>query len=339
MNNIQTGVVQKKLDAFSKNLVGLLALKANYGNFEKTQKKLLIVEGSTDKRFLEKIKLDEIKCASIDQLFMPANDSERFGFCESHKEAIFEVVYSLSAIPSLLDVPDGLKDWSIYGMVDRDNDISAAYTRTNTLFVTDTHDLETLILSTDKQVLQRIECLITDEQYGQSLFIAYQIGVIRKGIFEVDADSPILSAIKAGTDCDFSEFCNSDNRIDLKEMIKILCSHYKLKLNKSKKIDKELLSSKQYKSLFNEEGVWKQFFSDFDTSKIPDIWQILNGHDILTALRYLNSEAARKYASNILQSGINRKFENAIIENYDYSKLKDTEMYTKMIEAGLVHEV
>lgn len=110
---------------------------------------------------------------------------------------------------------------------------------------------------------------------------------------------------------------------------------------KSRKVTKlvdDVLAGKIIKKLFSKDGVWKGEWSDFDTNMADDFWGIVNGHDILSALRYANQDATKRY-SNIDGCCLNRDFEMDLIDKYDYSSLVDTEMYQEMRKAEIVNQV
>ena len=319
-----------EIQKFINLLSARIHLYDNYFTFSNSSKKLLVVEGSTDKRFLDKSNYlnNDVRCIIANDAFGSGNGLSSQNKI-IYKNAIVFVVYGLSKIPALINYPDCLKNCAVYGMVDMDFDIAAQYTQNNCLFITDTHDLETLMLSTDSNLLQGIEELsITHENVKLAFFMAYELGMIKRILSEKGITTQPLS-----NELSFDYFFNRNHLISFPNVMSFINSISKsFSPSTLKKKNDEIL--KKNKKLFDENGLWRHPFSN--TKPLPkDFWSISNGHDILNLLRYIRPDL-----SSILHSfsgaGLNRSFEIKLIDKYNYKAFKTTKLYEKMKREKIV---
>lgn len=331
------------INKYVRMLVGNLTFSMDYNQLVNGSKRLLIVEGQTDKKFIEKILNEDVVCLVANKAF-----GAQKGFGESSfncKCAIMQVVYGMSKLPItfLNNVPKEFEACTIFGMIDLDYDeTSKEYLATPRLFVTDTHDLETLLLSTDNGLLQRIDgCVIPSDDSKKAFYLAYQLGFIRKVIMDVNKEDISLKAISGGgsEDVDYAAFIEG-NEINVRSLI-----HYinvqndnVLSAPKEKKLTDSVISNKKLKKKLDANGTWNARLESFDASNYPDFWEIVNGHDILSLLRYVNMDAADKYANRGAFS-LNRNFEVDLIENYQYSSLDGTQIYKNMKNQKVVKDL
>ena len=324
---------QKKINQYVELLADNLVFLANYARFAGSSKKMLIVEGATDREFLRNLINEDVWCVTAKDAF---SNEDYLSMTEkqlsrSIKIVIIDVVYGLAVYPMLIN-SKGLDEWSIYGMIDMDFDPSSAHTNTNKLFITDTHDLETLMLSTDEKLLTKLDkCTITDEDIQKALYVSYQLGFLRKTINDVCKKEISLRPLEPGKrDIDYGLFVD-DCRVSVPDLIKFLNSSRinGLPTPKMEQMINKVLKNKAIKKKTDEEGLWKQGLKDFDKSAIGDFWNVVNGHDILALLRFYNEGAKQAY-SNIGGSSLNREFEFDLIDKYDYANFSRTKIYTNM---------
>lgn len=323
------------------NLVVNLSFKASYFDFLNEDKKLLIVEGQTDKRFIEKHLEEDVLCVVANKAFgTNAEESQARIKC---KKEIVKIVYGLSKIPMLLKIPKELEKKAVYGMVDLDNDNPlSAELSVKRLFVTDTHDLETLIISSDSKILQRIkDCAITSEDVQKALYLAYQLGKTKEVLFDVSERGFEINSVSAGStrDIDYAFFVNG-YEINVKKIVKYICLKSKSEFSsaKEKKIAERAIVDKRLKKRLNKDGVWNTSWNGFSTSKHDDYWKVVNGHDILSLLRYINIDASLKYQDQNIHL-LNRAFEMDLIDNYDYRLFVETKLYKKMLSETVIKSI
>ena len=104
-----------------------------------------------------------------------------------------------------------------------------------------------------------------------------------------------------------------------------------LSREKLKKTKEKL--AKNVKRYLDKNGEWKESFEDFSCGE--EYWRRVNGHDLLSAIRYVN-KSARECFSNEMRYSQNRDFELALSKAYDYECFKNTELYGKMNDVGLI---
>ncbi|MBR3362210.1 MAG: hypothetical protein IKG39_12860 [Lachnospiraceae bacterium] len=327
----------KEINRYVNMLVGNLSFTMDYNHFVNGSKRLLIVEGQTDKKFIEKILNEDVVCLVANKAF-----GNQRGFDQEEvkcKSAIMQVVYGMSKIPMLINCPKGSEKWIIFGMIDLDFDSpSSEYTSTPRLFVTDTHDLETLLLSTDKGLLQKLEeCIIPLEDAKKAFYLAYQMGILRQVIH--DATSEItLKPISGGgrEEVDYSRFVEK-YEINLKQLLEYINEKNETALSsaKLKKVLDKITSDKRMKKTINKEYKWNLSWMEFDPEKVSNFWELVNGHDILSLIRYINQDAAEKY-NNKNNFFLNRDFELDLVGHYEYSKLRETKIYNDMLAENVV---
>ncbi len=327
---MKLGEIQDKIDL----LAAQISLILDYQSYDNNFDNLLIVEGSTDRDFLKQSSYlkNNVKCIIANNAFgfknsLSLQDSPK----DNNKNAIIYVVYGLSRIPTLIKIPNGLKRYSIYGMVDMDFNIPNQYVQTNSLFITDTHDLETLMLSTDLDLLGKLDkCQISTNDIRLAFFMAYELGKVKSLLSEkYFPSSPLSSGVN------YNLFFNRDNLISLPNVLHLINNIRKRFSSKDlNKIIDELC--KKGKRFFDKNGLWKTQFSNFNLSKKPDdFWTTVNGHDILNLLRYIRPDLSSVLPS-FSGTGLNRAFEIKLIEKYNFKAFKTTNLYKKMKKEKIV---
>lgn len=328
----------EEINKYVKMLVGNLSFSMDYNNLVNGSKRLLIVEGQTDKKFIEKILNEDIVCLVANKAF---GTQKGFGQENTNcKSAIMQVVYGMSKIPMLINCPKGSEKWTVFGMIDLDYDSpTGEYMSTPRLFVTDTHDLETLLLSTDAGLLQKLdECVISAEDSKKAFYIAYQLGVLRQVIYEANNTELTLKPISSGGQnyVEYSGFTDGYD-INLKKMLDYLNEKNETPISapKLKKLLEKSASDKRIKKKINSDYTWNSSWEEFESSKVTDFWEVVNGHDILSILRYINQDAAEKY-DNKNTFSLNRDFELDLVNHYEYAALEGTKIYKDMCKEDVV---
>lgn len=324
-------------------LANLLAaearLKLDYKKYLCNMRKLLIVEGSTDQTFIEKFKNELVDCIVAAKVFLN-NDQFRTKPSENIncKNAIVKIIIGISHYPSpFVAYPSDLDQWDLYGLVDSDCEELGISKPTPRLFITDTHDLETLLLSTDGNLLSRLEeCEIRQTDVKKAYYIAYQLAYLREELGSYSSDLDLMMISCGSWQVKFSVFVN-DGVINLTELVKYIISESgsKLPASKVKKICDNIAKSKVAMKKIDSVGNWKQPFDSFDVKEISDFWSLVNGHDILQLLQFINEDACFAFQGN---GGyrLNRSFEMSLIAAYDYSQFENTILHEKMLAAGLL---
>jgi len=194
---------------------------------------------------------------------------------------------------------------SLYCIIDRDFDKEFPQTNNNRIMSNDTHDLETMILNTD---ISCIKSKISQENFIKACYMAYQIGIIKYGIKQLKCRIE-YGSIRPNLGCFENEVLNINKllsgmpkRVVFGDIEKII---------------------KQY---VKPNGQFKCSLQQFASHMPADFWWIANGHD----LTYL--------IDNFKEPNCERIDSKYLIENYDFSKFKDTALYLKMKAVELLQK-
>jgi len=325
---------------YKDNLLNNLRFLGEYDVAVGLRKKVLLVEGATDQKFIGHIKGADTRCLSVAD-FMRA----RSAFSTSRSPApapynskvvITTILKHIAWYPDYFDFPKGAETWPLYGLVDNDFDDSNEYARVTKLFFTDTHDLETLMMATDKDLLTRLkQCSITADEMKAALYIANQMAAFRQTIKDNGNLNPGLINTSDGTIA-FEEFTDG-NMVDLAKLLQYINGKSENTLSKEKLKRTRESIIKDMKKKLDKEGRWKKSLESFVVNADSDFWMDVNGHDVLSAICYKNPSVREVF---INQGGYsqNRDFEFALSETYDYDCLKGTKLYAKLQAAGLLKE-
>lgn len=332
----------REINHYVELLATIVTYKIGSAKFEDSEKenKLLITEGETDYQFVSTFisnKIWPMKSKSVcDADFKNQTSNEDTGW--NMKDIIIKIVFGLSSIPTMISTR-GLEDWKVFGMIDKDFDsCDKSMISCPSLFITDTHDLETLLLSTDNELLKRLDkCTISDSDIKRAFFIAYQLGYIEEianDICEKKIDFGVLK--NSNNPVNYNEFLE-DDCVNIKKLFSFCNKNTKRKLTKSSlnSCASQVLNNNKVKKKVDSDGIWKQTLLDFDHNKIKDFWDVVNGHIVLSLIRYINYGAYMAYDNNHAMR-LNRNFELDLINKYDYSKLSITNIYANMLKEGVV---
>ena len=335
MNKMQTANYDRELGSAIANI----GIKCNFQNhLNPSGKKAFIVEGMTDKRFLGRITKPIVLSFSIGEL---SRARATMLNCNSQKGIILDIFKRLSNNPDFFGFPKGCGQWDIFGLVDRDYDDETLNFRLPRLFVTDTHDIETLILSTDERILSRINGLhISEEATRLSLYLAGQLAYYRQALYKLSGkkqEIDIRNITSSNGTIDFSAFVENDNIVP-KKLIKLLYENQGNRLSNEKLngLVRSLLSDRQLKKHLDRNGEWKHQKDSFSPDQIEDFWMLVRGHDILSAICFYDPNANTLFQDSGAYS-INREFEKTLIDEYDISKFTSTDLYQKMKSEDLVN--
>ena len=312
-------------------LYGAISMRLNALSYRNAaMPAILLVEGATDEQFIRPFLAKHILCT--------IGDGSLAGDPPNAKAAILGIVRGVDKFKTLLRFNSAWKDVKVFGMVDRDYDAPSSYDREKYLFVTDTHDLETLVVSTDRDVFDRISgCTIPASDLKKSLYMAYQVGCVVK-VFR-GAGITVRRIMSAHSEVAYSEMFLPDWRISLRKALSCATGETAVNSVKFKKQAERLAKDKRLRRYLDADMCWKDSLDSFDEGNVKDLWDNVNGHDLMTLLRYLNAGVANWFQpkSFFLKSGHpDRAFEMVLIQTYDKERFKSTKMYGRMAEAGVL---
>lgn len=262
----------------------------------------IYVEGRTDKTFYSKvIRVSDVICKSVEEA---TRSDLAFRDRNSNKKTIiFNFGFNSSASPPS------------YGIVDRDYENKQS---SFGVFYTDTRDLESMLIYTDKNLYQKLGCLLGYDDIKKALFMAYQWGYMKQqfSLFHYENLGDVLLGIEK---C-FNESCQI-NIVQMREHIKQVSSACPSSgdIKRFAKNDKNITDNR-----------WNQNFDVIDFETDLSVWAFINGHDFIYFLKATNESVNKKYGSQ------NYSLEYAIIENYDIDCFKSTRLYQFMMNANLV---
>ena len=172
----------EKVDKNIKTVLSRIRNDIQTDKFLKRKRSYLLVEGETDKVFIERLTDPErVKCLSMGILSREQDELRTQKQYGNSKEEIINIIYGIAKLHMLLsDCPKDIDEWPLFGLVDRDFDEPMEYAGIDKLFFTDTHDLETLIINTDEEALYKIgSCSISEEDVKKALCLSYQLALSR----------------------------------------------------------------------------------------------------------------------------------------------------------------
>lgn len=328
VNKMQTANYDRELGA----ALAYVGMRCNFQHHQNpSEKKAFIVEGITDEQFLARVKKSNVISFSIGNLLRTRATMLN---STSRKGIILYLFQRLSNNPEFFGFPIGCGQWHIFGLVDRDYDDETLNFRLPHLFVTDTHDIETLILSTDKNILSRINGLhISEDAICSSLYLAGQLAYYRQALYKLSSKNQeidIRSITSSNGTINYSAFVENDNIVP-QRLIKLLFENQGSRLSNEKlnRLTRSLLSDSLLKKHLDRNGEWKHQKDSFVPEQIEDFWMLVRGHDILSAICFYDT-AASNFFKDSGDFSINREFEKTLIDEYDISKLSSTDLYKKM---------
>jgi hypothetical protein len=308
------------------------ALDNNYNKHIKRFNKL-IVEGRIDRDFFIGLKNKHnlrFECDTIDY----ANKQEQnamlgYGYEKNESDIM---ITRPSLINRIVSHPEEC------GLVDKDFDNDILLDR---IFCTDTHDLETLLLLKDKDLLYKVfehnNILIPSEilksVVKKAKYLAYQVGIIKKAVHNI----PGLY-IPNTLPLDYEKFTTEDDEVILEKF----CQFVRNKCKNCRINEKALINDEVINMFFNYyPNLGSVFDRDIDVicdiSQTSDFWDIVNGHDLCELLCFSNDEIKKAFYK--LHPVDNRRikiFEDNIIQEFSTKYFKSTNLYYKMATAKLL---
>lgn len=286
----------------------------------------IIVEGSTDRMFLRHLPYE-----ISSKLEITVADKDLFGNGKgSRKKSIEEVIYALEKVRPLYSFPKGAENWKIFGMVDLDDGIEPKYSGLKSLLYGDTHDLETMMLSSDEELIDNLPVYIPDEEKNNAYFMAYQYNLVKKAsIAHTDLMVTGISAIE-----DVKRLFN-DGMLDVEKCIRLFIKNTKSDSVNTKNLNKIVATIYKDIRQINSKHEWKIKREGFINSLPGDFWQVVNGHDLCLMLR-CSSEEMANYYHEVNSNGLDRAFEVDLIENYNYSCFAKTGLYKSFVDSKIL---
>ncbi|MBQ9395713.1 MAG: hypothetical protein IJU23_09405 [Proteobacteria bacterium] len=282
-------------------------------------KKVLYVEGPTDELFVKKLALEQ----KIKIKVYSSNDDEntqhfydsRQSFCPTSPIRTLHPNSKPAQKEAIIHLAENHRGTN-YGLVDLDFDFELkCYGH---LFVTDTHDIETLMLSTDLDLMNKLD--IDSDCLKKAYFMAYQLGIVRFVMHKNKCKSCLNQ---------YSNLAALFDESSYKLSLDKLCSH--MENNCNPQYIPQIIEELSIGDFF-ENGEWSCSLSEFDHDN-ADFWRIVNGHDILTLVCCLQPQIDQKYhriqpdAPHIRNRKPDRKFETDLITHYDYDCVSNTDVY------------
>ena len=321
------------LDRSVRIMLNVLRLRADYRENSPEGMRALLVEGETDRAFAGRVVQPGVLCLTVNDT-QQAREALVPGSARISRKLLIQTLLKyLSLSPEFFGLPAGSRLWPVYGLIDRDFDEADPALRISRLFITDTHDIETLMLSTDEGLLSRVEePEIPGEALRRALYLAGQLAAFRRAVFEEGTLGTRELKAPDGM-IDYAAFTEGD-RIVLERLAAYINSLRKEKLPPGKLRQATGKIAARMKKLLDAGGRWKKGFEQFPAEPDEDYWLETGGHDILSAVFYFVPEAARVFRKRE-DCGLNREFEFALIALYDLRAFRATGLHRKMAEAGL----
>ena len=190
------------IDSFTENLTSIInyiQFHHDYKVFSKQTEKYLLVEGDLDRQFFDNQFAKSVQCVVVSNIIRSRgalsssffkSKSQTQNVKTNIKSVVCETIIGiaqLSAAPWMqtsgkVKWPPKMEKWPLYGIIDLDFNDEEQYEKYKKLFVTETHDLETMLLATDENVLSKLNCDFTEDQIKKAFFMAYQMAFIRKNL-------------------------------------------------------------------------------------------------------------------------------------------------------------
>ena len=281
----------------------------------------IIVEGPVDEYFITRI-TDKVKVKNIEDW----NKTENL--FKGKKLFVNNKLQVLSVLRNFLSDSKS----NVYGMIDRDFDenYDGYCDIFDKLFITDTHDVETLLLKTSKDLLFNVgdSKIISENDIHRSYYLAYQIGIIKKALFllnknsddstrKINFDDVYINVIK-----NYEDICENDS-ICLDKLLDYI------------NVDSIIRSFETIKKFYNLMPYYRFNLSldDFRSKVLfvddNDFWNLTNGHDILNLLIFFNDQIKKCLESKYPHYKYTR-FEHALVYEYKILNFKKSDMFKKM---------
>ena len=216
---------------------------------------------------------------------------------------------------------DQPEDIPFYGLVDKD--FTQDESKEN-IMVTPTHDLETLLLKTDKTIFLSPEDM--KKSYKDARYLAYLIGVVKQYLRPTYNLKSLQVNEKEGIN-DYKQVIDiDDKKIKLRELIERLINGTLTK------------------------GEYEKLKKDIENSKIMDVskkkvvthdksFDIINGHDISKILKLLCKNQVDKFIKQYNTENHKCDVEFAIIGAYKLAEFNNSLLHNDLKARGLIPTV
>ena len=330
----------EEVEDLAKKLAACVKLKLDLKKYINGERKIIIVEGTTDEEFLKRIKKNNVDCivvkkiiSSSDKSYYQLKTQEQSYDYKNYKNVITKLIKGISTFPSdYIKYECDINKWELYGLVDYDYANFEVGRPTNRLLITDTHDLETMLLFTHNGLLSNLKnCELCQDDIRSAYFLAYQLATIKEELYKNNIN---LSELPYSIS--FSSFIE-DLSININKLFTFIDERkdniINISSSKLTKIKKQICENRALKKRIDENGLWNQSIDSFYSFFPSNFWMMVNGHDILNILIYLNENAKNVFKNNTK----NRLFEMQLIKDYDYSMFLKTKLNAVMEQLGLVN--
>lgn len=292
----------------------------------------LLVEGSTDEEFIERLNIKDLMCIGIG----PAREARERQLEQKRK---FEKDEKYSSVPikwsydikkmnkaSIKNIVEHQHQEGFYGLVDKDFDtpqkIQAYH---ENIMVTPKHDLETTLLSTDEAIFGLPEYIKTS--FENALRLAYSIGVVNKYLFKEGYRKLSLECIEHKHINDYEHVIDiQEQEIKLKELIRFMIK------------DENKPSEQEIEDFVG--NIYDDGLIDFTNNMIikkKDLYDVANGHDIANIMKLLCKDTIAEFIKkhNATQHGY-RAIEFAIIDKYNLTKFVKSPLYKELVNRKFI---
>ena len=305
---------------FENKIRSNLSLKADYDT-SASQTRFLLIEGSTDKNFFQDYINYDVKMVTASSIvngnkIIMSDGTQKDESCKNFIKAICLGVDFDSKCGNQ-------KGYQVTGVVDRDFEEEFPTAKYNKVLSNDTHDLETMMLSTQKGLIEEVIPL-NQEIKKEIYFKAYQLGLVKYALFNYkDRINYSFTRDKMKFDEFFDKkYLNIEKYLNfLNKQNKIL----KEKIYGNKDLKIILTNIYKFNKLYiNDKGQWKIKFENFDLTCLPeDFYFYINGHDLCDLIAY--------YFKNIKND-----FSNQLVFKYQKSNFQNSTLYDKMKKHKLI---
>ncbi len=303
------------------------------------KEKILLVEGKSDISFWERILSNTVFISDVTNY---ANSvCKLLNKRPNNKITVVEICKAFNSQEKYQSLPQ-TDTWEIGGVIDRDFD-DQTFDNIQSLHVTDTHDLETMLIYSDSNILQRLSIaksygiVITREQANTAKRLSLQMGWLRMAVnilpFEEKRWIYLPKWHKQGRidyalihdngNLDINQFLHKINDRQLQDDQK---SEEQLRILKS-----HIISTSVLKKHITSDGKWCNI--SYDAYDALEVWRVINGHDYLGFLKCIVPRAEKAYRSNYRADNA---LEFDLIKAYDVNKFKSTHLYHSMNQCAFI---
>ena len=282
---------------------------------------VLLVEGGTDEFFVNKLEIQNFKCIAISDVRTAEEELMKsyYNYCKE-KQSDNKRVARRDVLNTVNVLNDKHKNIAgFYGLIDKDFTTDKS---DKIILVTPTHDLETLLLSTDEEIFDEN----IKEAFEISRHVAYLIGKVEKYLQD---HGYIYRKLQDNDYRDIIPIQKRQLRLDDVMYLKDLTDFARLLdvLIDENNDDKLRIIREVSQNISNIE---------IDGYSDNDIYNIANGHDIANIMKLLCKEDIDKFIkSHNAEVHKKRDVEYAIIAKYNLSNFKNSPLYKDMTKIRL----